>query len=64
MLQVKEALKYPRDIAKPEKNYIFLIPKEGTVYDYRYIKEVSWIQKSVQNSNKEFLCWVINLHFF
>lgn len=40
MLQVKEALKYPRDVAKPDKNYIFLIPKEGTVFDYRYIKEV------------------------
>lgn len=34
-------LKYPREIAKPEKQYIFTIPKEGLVYDYRFIKEVS-----------------------
>lgn len=50
MLQVKEALKYQRDVAKPDKNYIFLIPKEGTVYDYRYIKEVGW-NKSIAQKN-------------
>lgn len=31
---------YPHEIEKPEKNYIFVIPKDGLVYDYRYIKEV------------------------
>ncbi|KAI5631027.1 dynein heavy chain and region d6 of dynein motor domain-containing protein [Phthorimaea operculella] len=37
--KVIEALSYPRAIAKPEKQYIQLIPKDETVYDYRYIKE-------------------------
>lgn len=32
----------PKEIAKPEKQYIFIIPKEGLVYDYRFIKEVSF----------------------
>lgn len=38
-----EVLKYHRTIAKPEKPYIFTIPKEGLVYDYRFIKEVNLI---------------------
>lgn len=54
MLQVKEALKYPRDIPKPDKNYIFLIPKEGTVFDYRYIKEVGWNKTKYYN-------WIVNI---
>ncbi|XP_037866676.1 dynein axonemal heavy chain 7 isoform X1 [Bombyx mori] len=37
--KVIELLGYPREIAKPEKQYIFTIPKEGLVYDYRFIKE-------------------------
>ncbi|XP_072937032.1 dynein axonemal heavy chain 7 [Epargyreus clarus] len=37
--KVIEILNYPREIAKPEKQYIFTIPKEGLVYDYRFIKE-------------------------
>lgn len=40
--KVLEVLGYPREIAKPEKQYIFSIPKEGMVYDYRFIKEVIW----------------------
>lgn len=40
-VQVIEILGYPKQIAKPEKQYIFTIPKEGMVFDYRYIKEVS-----------------------
>ena len=38
--KVLEALNYPKEIGKPEKQYIFTIPKEGSVYDYRFIKEV------------------------
>lgn len=41
--EVKLKLGYPSDINKPEKNYIFTIPKDGLVYDYRYIKEVCCI---------------------
>ncbi|XP_045510942.1 dynein axonemal heavy chain 7 [Colias croceus] len=37
--KVIEALNYPREIPKPEKQYIFSLPKEGLVYDYRFIKE-------------------------
>ncbi|XP_068620866.1 dynein axonemal heavy chain 7 [Battus philenor] len=37
--KVIEALNYPREIAKPDKQYIFTIPKDGLVYDYRFIKE-------------------------
>ncbi|CAH2067322.1 unnamed protein product, partial [Iphiclides podalirius] len=37
--KVIQALGYPRQIAKPEKQYIFTIPKDGLVYDYRFIKE-------------------------
>ncbi|XP_028155786.1 dynein heavy chain 7, axonemal [Ostrinia furnacalis] len=37
--KVIEVLGYPREIGKPEKQYIFSIPKEGMVYDYRFIKE-------------------------
>ncbi|XP_052747260.1 dynein axonemal heavy chain 7 [Bicyclus anynana] len=38
-VKVSETLGYPKEIAKPEKAYIFTLPKEGTVYDYRFIKE-------------------------
>lgn len=41
--QVIEVLNYPREIQKPEKQYIFALPKEGLVYDYRFIKEVNII---------------------
>ncbi|CAB3230574.1 unnamed protein product [Arctia plantaginis] len=37
--KVIEILGYHKQIAKPEKQYIFTIPKEGMVFDYRYIKE-------------------------
>ncbi|KAF9413227.1 hypothetical protein HW555_008507 [Spodoptera exigua] len=37
--KIKTTLGMPKVIAKPEKQYIFVIPKEGTVYDYRFIKE-------------------------
>ncbi|XP_049866243.1 dynein axonemal heavy chain 7-like [Pectinophora gossypiella] len=37
--KVIEDLKYPREIAKPDKQYILTIPKEGLVFDYRYTKE-------------------------
>ncbi|CAH0726011.1 unnamed protein product, partial [Brenthis ino] len=37
--KVLEILGYPKEIAKPEKQYIFTIPKDGSVYDYRFIKE-------------------------
>ncbi|KAG7311251.1 Dynein heavy chain 7-axonemal [Plutella xylostella] len=37
--KIKEALSLPKEIAKPEKPYIFSIPKDGLVFDYRYIKE-------------------------
>uniref|UniRef100_A0A2A4JQR8 Dynein axonemal heavy chain 7 n=1 Tax=Heliothis virescens TaxID=7102 RepID=A0A2A4JQR8_HELVI len=37
--KVKTALDMPKEIAKPEKQYIFIIPREGLVYDYRFIKE-------------------------
>ncbi|CAH0689857.1 unnamed protein product [Chilo suppressalis] len=36
---VIEKLGYPREITKPEKQYIFMLPKDGLVYDYRFIKE-------------------------
>ncbi|XP_047987651.1 dynein axonemal heavy chain 7-like [Leguminivora glycinivorella] len=36
---VRISLKYPKVIDKPEKPYIFTIPQDGLVYDYRYIKE-------------------------
>lgn len=38
-----ETLDIPFDISKPEKPYIFTIPTADTVYDYRYIKEVSGV---------------------
>ncbi|XP_026726846.1 dynein heavy chain 7, axonemal [Trichoplusia ni] len=37
--KIKDALGYHKEILKPEKQYIFIIPKEGLVYDYRFIKE-------------------------
>ncbi|XP_075991785.1 dynein heavy chain at 36C [Anticarsia gemmatalis] len=37
--KIIETLGYPKAIAKPEKQYIFTLPKEGLVYDYRFIKE-------------------------
>lgn len=39
---VIQKFNYPYQINKPEKNYIFTIPKDGLVYDYRYIKEVRY----------------------
>lgn len=33
------------EIPPPHKPYIFLIPKDNSVFDYRYIKEVSTIFK-------------------
>lgn len=41
--KVLETLGYPKEIAKPEKQYIFTIPKDGSVYDYRFIKEVNFL---------------------
>lgn len=38
---IKKELNIPFDIPKPEKPYIFVIPVGETVFDYRYIKEVS-----------------------
>lgn len=37
--------KYPDVIHKPEKNYIFTPPKDGLIYDYRFLKEV-FIEKN------------------
>ncbi|XP_049887204.1 dynein axonemal heavy chain 7-like [Pectinophora gossypiella] len=37
--KVRLSLGYPKPISKPDKPYIFTLPKEGLVYDYRYIKE-------------------------
>ncbi|CAG4997774.1 unnamed protein product [Parnassius apollo] len=37
--KVIKDLGYPREIAKPDKQYIFTIPKGRLVYDYRFIKE-------------------------
>lgn len=39
---VSKALELPFDIPRPEKPYIFLPPSSETVFDYRYIKEVSF----------------------
>ncbi|XP_047042351.1 dynein axonemal heavy chain 7 [Helicoverpa zea] len=37
--KIKNSLGMPKEISKPEKQYIFIIPREGLVYDYRFIKE-------------------------
>ncbi|KPJ12229.1 Dynein heavy chain 7, axonemal [Papilio machaon] len=37
--KVIEVLQIPKEISKPDKQYIFTIPKDGLVYDYRFIKE-------------------------
>lgn len=37
---LKTAFDLPMDILPPLKNYIFTIPTEGSVFDYRFIKEV------------------------
>ncbi|XP_063529439.1 dynein axonemal heavy chain 7-like [Cydia strobilella] len=37
--KILEALKCPKVIHKPEKQYILIIPAGGTVYEFRYIKE-------------------------
>ncbi|KAJ8726572.1 hypothetical protein PYW07_001270 [Mythimna separata] len=37
--KVRIVLDMPKEISKPEKQYIFTIPREGLVYDYRFIKE-------------------------
>ncbi|XP_041972117.1 dynein axonemal heavy chain 7 isoform X2 [Aricia agestis] len=37
--KIKEELGYGKEIPKPEKQYIFMLPKDGLVYDYRFIKE-------------------------
>lgn len=44
----------PMDVLPPAKNYIFTIPAEGLVFDYRFIKEVSNIYallKKKSNNN-------------
>lgn len=42
-----EALDIPFEIPKPDKPYIFTLPIGETVFDYRYIKEVSLCVENV-----------------
>uniref|UniRef100_A0A6P7FSH9 Dynein heavy chain 7, axonemal isoform X1 n=1 Tax=Diabrotica virgifera virgifera TaxID=50390 RepID=A0A6P7FSH9_DIAVI len=37
--QVSKTIKYPHEINKPEKPYIFSLPAGETCFDYRFIKE-------------------------
>lgn len=39
--ELQELFGYPEEIAPPAKPYIFLIPYGGSVFDYRYVKEVN-----------------------
>ena len=40
---LKKLFDLPMDVPPPAKNYIFTIPSEGSVYDYRFIKEVRFL---------------------
>lgn len=48
--QLKQDLGIPFDIPKPEKPYIFTLPPADSVFDFRYIKEVSATRVLKKNS--------------
>ena len=35
-----ENFNLPEEILPPEKPYIFVMPKDGSVFDYKFIREV------------------------
>jgi dynein heavy chain len=44
---LKEEFGLPINVKPPLKPYIFLIPVQGLVYDYRFIKEVRYQNESI-----------------
>ena len=47
---LQEEFGLPMNVKPPLKPYIFPIPVQGLVYDYRFIKEVGYQNESVWNS--------------
>lgn len=54
---VRLLFQYDGEVESPPKAYIFTIPQEGTVFDYKYIKEVFLNNRCVFNAINMIFCF-------